>query len=88
MFFFEKMGKNKILIVNHHGIGDNLMMTPAVRAVSATMSPTSPRGVIPQPTARDSCFVIFPSRAGTAQPTSGQPAGSYTGTVVLTVIVL
>jgi hypothetical protein len=25
---------------------------------------------------------------GTAQPTSGQPAGSYTGIVVLTVIVL
>lgn len=27
------MKKNRILIVNHHGIGDNIMMTPSIRAL-------------------------------------------------------
>ncbi len=34
------MGKNKILIVNHHGIGDNIMMTPSVRALKKSQPET------------------------------------------------
>src|SRR3989442_1494968 len=43
-------------------------ITSAFRADSATMSPTSPRGVMPHPTAADSWRVIFESQAGIPQP--------------------
>ncbi len=46
------------------------LITEAVNAASATIRPTSPRGVIPHPTARDSGRDIFESRAANPHPTT------------------
>src|SRR3989442_9880954 len=44
------------------------LMARALNAESATISPPSPRGVIPQPTDSDSCRVIRRRRAGMPHP--------------------